>query len=376
MQIIEAKKTKFKKEKKIVYSFLYENEEFEASVIYGKKPSLTLLHKGTQIGFIDKSGGKAFLNVDTDKAPVKITAWMMAGGRVIQIGIIIDGKPVQHTVADPNTHIKSGRIGLIIALIINAINSIFQIAIGDMSTAVIFIVPFIILLVLTLAYKKWLTFALIAGIILSVLELAGYLMGIPYNVKNDIYLIQMIYWTALRVITVVLLVEALNWKRNPEKKLAALEKVQVNKTEEKTEKKPCTFLVIILSVVGLIISFAFIVAVGLAKKINELLFLPQLLIFGILFILVFPNIMIPIGNLYFKKKGKKTWGNWFKISESYTGVFTVIAVYQSAFAAIELMVYANISDKDYLFQVAMVLFLILIPSLRMMLIKFAGIKEI
>jgi len=101
--------------------------------------------------------------------------------------------------------------------------------------------------------------------------------------------------------------------------------------------KKSVFLMISLPIVGLIISVFFVLSVNFGKPINELIFFPQFIIFGILFLFVFPSIMIFLSNLYFNKTGKKSWENWFKISlePDYDYVFTIISIIPSAFLAIE-----------------------------------------
>jgi len=60
--------------------------------------------------------------------------------------------------------------------------------------------------------------------------------------------------------------------------------------------------------------------------------------------------MVLIGNVYLKKSGKKTWGNWLKIALNYNSIFTVIAVYQCAFVVIEVLVFCNMSKASYNFE--------------------------
>ena len=218
MDTIEAIETKLKKEKKIVYSFSLENENFEAHFNYGKKPDLILLHNGTQIGVVNKRGDKVPFSVNTEKAPINITAWMESDistwlfGRK-GVGIQVDGKPVQHTLADPNTHIKGGKTGLLLLLFIFALKSVVQIITGDKGTAVIYFVPILLLILLALMYKKWLTFALIAEAVLSVLEFADYITAVLGNIKNGGSPITVIFWIAFRVGVFAYLFDAFKWKR-------------------------------------------------------------------------------------------------------------------------------------------------------------------
>jgi hypothetical protein len=109
------------------------------------------------------------------------------------------------------------------------------------------------------------------------------------------------------------------------------------------------FLGFILAL-GLFVSVGLLIAAFFTNGIQDLFFFPQLLLYGVIFLVVFPVIMALISNVYFKTNGKKTWGNWLKISLNYQGVFTVIAVYQSAFLIIEFLVFLNIFNTTDIVQ--------------------------
>ena len=71
------------------------------------------------------------------------------------------------------------------------------------------------------------------------------------------------------------------------------------------------------------------------------MFFPQFLIFGILFLIVFPNIMIFISNLYFNITGKRSWFYWFKISLDYDDVFTIIIIEPLFFLMLEIGIFCG-----------------------------------
>jgi len=108
--------------------------------------------------------------------------------------------------------------------------------------------------------------------------------------------------------------------------------------------------------IGLIVAVGLFVSAGLtfnvffANGIRDLLFVPQFAILAVVYFLIFPAIMVLIGNVYFKTSGKKTWGNWLKIALNYNSVFTVIAVYQCTFTVIEILVFCNINYSSYIFE--------------------------
>jgi hypothetical protein len=98
---------------------------------------------------------------------------------------------------------------------------------------------------------------------------------------------------------------------------------------------------ICLPIVALIIALSFLVAFAfLINKTDYFLFL-QLIILGIFYLVVFPNIMILLVNCYFKIKGKKIWEKWFKIPLDFDYVLTVIAIIPWAFIMLELLIFSN-----------------------------------
>jgi len=108
--------------------------------------------------------------------------------------------------------------------------------------------------------------------------------------------------------------------------------------------------------IGLIVAVGLLVSAGLTfnifftEGIRDLLFVPQFAILAVVYFLIFPVIMVLIGNVYLKASGKKTWGNWLKIALNYNSIFTVIAVYQCAFVVIEVLVFCNMSKASYTFE--------------------------
>jgi len=89
------------------------------------------------------------------------------------------------------------------------------------------------------------------------------------------------------------------------------------------------------------LSFGFVIAAIYTNGFQDVPFLKQTLLLAAVYFLFFPVIMVLISNVYFKTRGRKTWGNWLKVSLNYGGVFTVIAVYQCAFALIEILIFCN-----------------------------------
>ena len=126
----------------------------------------------------------------------------------------------------------------------------------------------------------------------------------------------------------------------------------------------------LLVFIGLIIAVGLFLAVGLffVDVIKIILFdLPfyiQFFVYAPVYLLIFPAIMVLIANVYFKNNGIKTWDNWLKIPVNYNSVITVIAVYQCAYALIELLVFTNkssasgISERVIMLTVPFVFFIL------------------
>ena len=221
MNVIEAVEKKEKKEGKIIYSFSVDNEKFRAHNNYGPKPTLTFFHNKKECGKVEIPNEKVQFSITTKKSTINITAWVETGiltyltGRIIGgAGIEIDGKPVQHTLADPGTHIKSGRTGLIVLLILYAINSVIQIFTGDVLVGILYFFSIIILLVAILIFQKWQTFSIISGFVLAIMQFFDYLLGIFVMIQGGEGdpNISMIIWIAIRAGVLINLFNALKWK--------------------------------------------------------------------------------------------------------------------------------------------------------------------
>jgi len=130
-----------------------------------------------------------------------------------------------------------------------------------------------------------------------------------------------------------------------------------------------------LSIIGLIISLAFVASVCLITfPIKQLLFFPQFIIFGILFLLIFPCIMIFISNLYFNKIGEKHWESWFQISlePDYDYIFTIISIMPSIFLMTEFSIFCYSKDLEDLTAGSIVSILIWFPLYKGNLKKIFG----
>jgi len=140
----------------------------------------------------------------------------------------------------------------------------------------------------------------------------------------------------------------------------------------------------LLVFIGLIIAVGLFLTVGLLFvdvfkiKLFDLHFFIQFFVYAAVYLLIFPVIMVLIGNVYLKTNGKKTWDNWFKIPVNYNSVITVIAVYQCAYALIELLVYINninvsgISERVIMLTVPFVMFVLS----KKIINKLFGLAEI
>jgi hypothetical protein len=229
MTVIKAAIKKEKASKKVIYSFEVNNDVFEAHYYTGKKQSLEIKHNGAMLGIIDRPKAKFEYVVNSETNPINITAWIDNGISISSfisknsgVGIEVDGKPVQYTLTDPETHINNGRSGLYILLFILAFKSIWtyyntfkgyasHIVAGITST--IYFVPFILALIAGIKYKSWTTFAILTGIILSILELIDYAFGIPSSIIAGANGVTLLIWILIRISALYLLYNAFKWKR-------------------------------------------------------------------------------------------------------------------------------------------------------------------
>jgi hypothetical protein len=228
MAVIDAIVKKDKIDKKIVYSFGMNNETLEAHYFFGKKSSLEIIHNGVLLGVINDHKTKYDYIINPETNPIKVTAWIDNGnsfsafmGKLKGVGIEIDGKPVQHTLADPETHIKNGRSGLYILLFILGFKCILTYYINFKEytshivagiSAIVYFIPLIIALVATIQYVRWTTFAIITGIIFAFLELVDYAMGIPNSITSGTNGASLLIWILIRISALCMFYNAWKWK--------------------------------------------------------------------------------------------------------------------------------------------------------------------
>jgi len=216
MKIINSTTNKDKKMKLITYSFTINNERFTANYAYEKKPRFDFFHNDTLIGSSEQIKNKSEFTVNTEYETLTITVWLeynaysMYIGKLNGIGIEVNKNPVQHTLADPDVYINNGRSGFFILLLILTVKSIYtyyQIFnqysshILSLYISAIYIVPLLVGIFLLFIYKRWTKFALIGGIIISILEFVDYGLGLPESLRtgSGSNAAMMLFWIALRV---------------------------------------------------------------------------------------------------------------------------------------------------------------------------------
>jgi len=218
---------KDKIEKIIKYHFEHNNEIFEARYIISKKPTVELLHNGSHLGFIDDLKIKHDYIVNTDTTPIKVTVWIEYNiystyiGKINGLGIEIDEKPVQNTLADPETHIKNGRSGFYVLFFILLLKCIityysnykeyFSHIVSIISSMVYFI-PLLFSFIVFIKYFKWTKFALFTGLIISILEMVDYLYALPNSIIKGTNGATLLIWILLRIATICIFIGALKWK--------------------------------------------------------------------------------------------------------------------------------------------------------------------
>jgi len=201
MNVIKAEISKEKGSKKRIYSFEANNETFKAYYLPTRAPTLEIMHNGSLLGKTDRPNTKLEYTVNSKTGPLKITAWIdyrfsLTIGYTRGAGIEVDGKPVQYTVTDPETHIKKGRSALYVLLAILFIQSVYNFftsletytsdewasmtaaqsyfAAGIISA--LYFIPFLFILLAAIKYKAWTTFAILSGIIIAALEMIAYII--------------------------------------------------------------------------------------------------------------------------------------------------------------------------------------------------------
>ncbi|QQO10042.1 hypothetical protein [Breznakiella homolactica] len=237
MNVIEAAAAKEKQTKKIIYSFSVQNETFEAHYFKGKNPSLELLYNGTPVMTADKPNTRFTYEIQKGSTPVKITLWIENAaysvfiGKVNGIGIEVDGIPVQHTVTDPGTHIKNGRTALYALLFILAVKSLFtyfstfseyssHLVAGISST--LYLIPLLLIAAAAVKYAQWTRFALIAGMVVSIIEMLDYILAVPGSIASGTNGMTMVIWIALRISVWCTLYNAFKWKSKQKEHPAAI----------------------------------------------------------------------------------------------------------------------------------------------------------
>jgi len=221
--MINAKLSTEKKTRNQVYSFEINNEVFKAYYSVGKNSSLRITQNEIEIGKIDEKKTK----FEFTAGSLKIVAWIDDGFslasllyKIKGIGIEVDGVPIQHTLAAPETHIKYGRIGLWVLLLFLGIYSLasYSDAFEDDDPAIIaviasaiYLIPFIITLIGIITYKSLTSFAIITGIVFTIQEL----LKLPGSLDfGSIYIDCIMLYP--RMIVLYALCNALKWKRKQE----------------------------------------------------------------------------------------------------------------------------------------------------------------
>jgi hypothetical protein len=225
MTIIESTLTNDKKEKTVVYAFTASGEPFKAYYYGGKQTRLEITHNESPLGTVNKLNDKSEYTVDAEGGAVKITAWLVKNspldftGRAAKVGIEANGKPIQHTAADPETHIKNGLGGLYLLMLILGIKSavlLFILGMEGLTDASLYLIPLLIVTIAAIKYKSWTKFSIIAGLVLACLETldytAGIIIGIGASEGKTNSVVGMFIWIYLRLAAIASLLNALKWK--------------------------------------------------------------------------------------------------------------------------------------------------------------------
>jgi hypothetical protein len=227
MNIIKSTVTKEKKNKKTIYSFSFDNEIFEAHYIMSKKPTVELFHNGSHLGLINDLKVKHDFLINPDSNPMKLTIWIEFNiysiyiGKINEIGIKIDENTVQNTLADPEAHIKNGRSGFFVLFLILGFKCIFiyysifkeySSHIVSGISMIVYLIPLLLALIAFIKYVQWTKFALITGIIISVLEMLDYLIALPNSIMTGTNGASLLIWILIRISVICIFFTTLKWK--------------------------------------------------------------------------------------------------------------------------------------------------------------------
>jgi len=230
MRIINSIVKKDKKMNLISYSFDINNEHFLAHYIYGKKPRFEFFHNNSLIESSGQIKNKMEFIVNTEYEPLNIVIWLEYNiyslyiGKLNGIGVEVNKNPVQHTLADPEVYIKNGYSGFYILLFILGFKSVFtyyqnfkeyESHIVSIITCSIYAVPLLLVILLIIRYKYWTKFALITGIVISVLEFIDYGLALPNSFMSGSgsNVVMFLFWIAVRICILCIFYNAYKWKR-------------------------------------------------------------------------------------------------------------------------------------------------------------------
>jgi len=169
-----------------MYTFTVENEKIQVYYIYEKnKQSLEFFHNGISVA---KAAYGKTVTLDTDKGQINVKAWInratsfekFMGFSKDGVGIEVDGIPVKNTLADPDEYLNQGRVGLgFLLFTLAARGTLTYVFDRDLSLALVYYIPALVVLAALLIYKKFLLLSLIIGSILGIIELVDYVTTIP-----------------------------------------------------------------------------------------------------------------------------------------------------------------------------------------------------
>jgi len=223
MEIIKSTVNKSKKNKFTIttYTFVVDNDVFVANYFSGtSSQQMEIIHNDTLLGRVNIHKAKSEYVVNQEAKSLKVTMWIDKGHFFQKkgVGIEVNGNPIQHTMADPEIHIKNGKYGLYFLLFIFSIKSIATYyyifkeyashIVAGINSAIYFLL-FIIVLLGTVKYKTWTKFSIITGLVLVTSELVfDYLLSLLYgNASVNIWAI------LIRIYAIYVLYNAFRWKQ-------------------------------------------------------------------------------------------------------------------------------------------------------------------
>ncbi|MCB1305858.1 MAG: hypothetical protein KDK37_16335 [Leptospiraceae bacterium] len=230
MKIIEA--TQRNKKHTQTVRFTIGGEHFEARYHKKDSGSVELFHAGQLIGKANQADNPKTVTVYSGEDTLNLKFWcnitpgrlpFLPGG-ASGMGLEVNDRPVQHTVADPGVQINQGKTALYILVGLLLFKSVYVFAqnmlqeqglLVSLIAVGIYLVPLAIVLTCIFTFDSVSSFALWAGMVISIIEVIDYSVGLVASILNHEFRFSfmLLFWIWLRISMLHLLYNSLHWLR-------------------------------------------------------------------------------------------------------------------------------------------------------------------